>query len=141
MIEAIRALKHEALDNAAFPFVLMAGERRSYNANQIYRNPAWRKTDPKGSMRMHPDDALELDVTTGTEVVCESERGSIRVFVEIDTTVRRKVVTLPNGYGFRYKENAPDGPELNRLTQSSNCEPFTKTPYHKYVPVAIKKVV
>ncbi len=140
MIEAMRVLKNEEQDSQAFPFLLMAGERRSYNANQIYRNPAWRKTDAKGSLKMHPDDAKELGLITGSEVVCESERGKINVFVELDSTVRRKVVTLPNGHGLRYKDGKPDGPELNMLTQSDNCEPFTKTPYHKYVPVKIEKI-
>ena len=139
MIAAIGELKQAAPESADFPFILMAGERRSYNANQIYRNPAWRKTDTKGSLHMHPDDAQELGLTTGAAVVCESERGKINVFIEVDPSVRRNVVTLPNGYGFRYKDNAPEGPELNLLTQSNHCEPFTKTPYHKYVPVKITK--
>jgi anaerobic selenocysteine-containing dehydrogenase len=138
MFEAIQTLKNEPKDSADFSFILMAGERRGYNANQIFRNPAWRKTDQKGSLRMHPEDAAELALTTGAEVVCESERGSINVFVEIDNTVRRKVVSLPNGYGFSYKGNKPEGPELNMLTASNNCEPFTKTPYHKYLPVRIR---
>lgn len=140
MFTAMQDLKREEVVSDDFPFVLMAGERRGYNANQIYRNPAWRKTDPKGSLRMHPDDALELDLAPGAEVVCESARGSIQVFVEVDHTVRRKMVTLPNGYGLRYQGGPPAGPELNMLTDSKNCEPFTKTPYHKHVPVRIRKV-
>jgi anaerobic selenocysteine-containing dehydrogenase len=140
MFDAIHKLKTVERENPDFPFILMAGERRSYNANQIYRNPAWRKTDQKGSMKMHPEDAEALDIATGNEVICESENGQINVFVEIDHTVRRKVVTLPNGYGFRYNNAAPDGPELNLLTKSDNCEPFTKTPYHKFVQVRIRKL-
>jgi anaerobic selenocysteine-containing dehydrogenase len=140
MFEAIQALKQEPQESADFPFILMAGERRGYNANQIYRNPAWRKTDQKGSLRMHPEDAQELAITAGAEVICESERGTINVFVELDNSVRRKVVTLPNGYGFIYKGNKPEGPELNMLTKSNHCEPFTKTPYHKYLRVKIRKI-
>jgi anaerobic selenocysteine-containing dehydrogenase len=139
MFEAIQTLKHESKENSDFPFILMAGERRGYNANQIYRNPAWRKADQKGSLRMHPEDAQELAITAGTEVICESEGGSIHVFVELDNSVRRKVVTLPNGYGFSYKGSKPEGPELNMLTKSNHCEPFTKTPYHKYLRVKIAK--
>ncbi len=139
MMEALQALKHIPKQSNDFPFILMAGERRGYNANQIYRNPAWRKTDPKGTMRMHPDDAQELSIVSGDEVICESERGSINVFVELDNSVRRKVVTLPNGYGISYKGNKPEGPELNMLTKSNHCEPFTKTPYHKHLPVRIRR--
>jgi anaerobic selenocysteine-containing dehydrogenase len=141
MLEALRQLDTEAVAHADFPFILMAGERRSYNANQIYRDAAWRKTDAKGTMRMHPDDAEELGIATGAEVVCQSERGSINVFVEIDNSVRRKVVTLPNGYGLSYKNAEPVGPQLNMLTSGQHCEPFTKTPYHKYVPVKIALAV
>ncbi len=140
MFEALQALKREPQESTVFPFILMAGERRGYNANQIYRNPAWRKTDQKGSLRMHPEDAQELAIMAGAEVICESERGNIHVFVELDSSVRRKVVTLPNGYGFSYKGNKPEGPELNMLTASNHCEPFTKTPYHKYLPVKIRKI-
>ena len=139
MLEAINELKQLQTENKDFPFVLMAGERRGYNANQIYRNPAWRKTDQKGTMRMHPEDAQELEISEGSEVICESERGSIKVFVALDNSVRRKVVTLPNGYGVSYKGNKPEGPELNMLTKGNHCEPFTKTPYHKHLPVKIRR--
>src|SRR6185436_8382190 len=55
MLAALRALANEPI--SAHPLVLIAGERRSYNANQIFRDPAWRKADREGAMRMHPDDA------------------------------------------------------------------------------------
>jgi anaerobic selenocysteine-containing dehydrogenase len=141
MLVELRKLNTESLINDDFPFILMAGERRSYNANQIYRDSAWRKTDPKGAMRMHPEDAAEMGVENGTEVTCTSNVGSINVVVEIDKSIRRKMVTLPNGYGLRFKDNEPLGPQLNMLTASDNCEPFTKTPYHKYVPVKITKPI
>src|SRR5207245_1687249 len=35
-----------------YPFTLVAGQRRSYNANQIFRTPAWRKDDPDGALRI-----------------------------------------------------------------------------------------
>ncbi len=141
MLTELQQLASEDLTNHDFPFVLMAGERRSYNANQIYRDVAWRKTDPKGTMRMHPEDAEELGLTNGAEVMCQSSVGSINAVVEIDKSIRRKMVTLPNGYGLRFKDSDPIGPQLNMLTASNNCEPFTKTPYHKYVPVRIMKLV
>ena len=139
MLEELRKLPKENLSNDDFPFILMAGERRSYNANQIYRNPEWRKIDAKGTMRMHPDDAKELDLTNGAEVVCQSAISSITAFVEIDESVRRKMVTLPNGYGLKYKNSEPIGPQLNLLTPGNNCETFTKTPFHKYLPIKIRK--
>ncbi len=137
MLTEWQQLATEDISTGDFPFVLMAGERRSYNANQIYRDAAWRKTDPKGAMRMHPEDAEELGIFNGAEVVCQSSVGSITAVVEIDKNIRRKMVTLPNGYGLRYKNNEPVGPQLNMLTASGHCDAFTKTPFHKYVPVKI----
>jgi len=41
------------------PYILHAGQRRSYNANLIFRNPAWRKEDPDGTLKIHPDDLVQ----------------------------------------------------------------------------------
>ncbi len=137
MLDELRALATEVAPGADYPFILMAGERRSYNANQIYRDPAWRKVDPHGAMRMHPADAEALALADGAAAVCESERGRIPVVIEIDDSVRPGMVTLPHGYGMRYRDSAPIGPELNRLTSSVHCDPISRTPFHKYVPVRI----
>lgn len=50
------------------------------------------------------------------------------------------MVTLPHGYGLRYRNSAPLGPPVNRLTASGHCDPFTKTPFHKYVSVHLRKL-
>jgi len=89
---------------------------------------------------MHPDDAKTLELSNGEHALCQSARGEIPVVVEVDDTVRRGMVTLPHGYGQRYKNSTPLGPAVNRLTASDHCDPFSKTPFHKYVPVHIRKV-
>jgi anaerobic selenocysteine-containing dehydrogenase len=139
MLEEWKALANEKDPAAGYPFVLMAGERRSYNANQIYRSPAWRKIDAEGMMRMHPVDAQSLNIAEGVHVICESALGGLEAVVTIDESVRPGVVTLPHGYGMRYKESEPLGPALNRLTARQHCDPLTRTPFHKYVPVRIRK--
>lgn len=138
MLAELAALRDEAPPGADYPFVLAAGERRSYNANQIYRDPAWRKVDPFGAMRIHPDDAASLGLVDGGRAICRSERAEIEVVVELDDGLRRGMVTLPHGYGIRYRGGPPIGPELNRLTSAGHCDPFTRTPFHKYVPVSIR---
>jgi len=138
MLAALAALRDEP--EATHPFVLLAGERRAYNANQIFRDPTWRKTDPDGAMRMHPDDATRLGLATGGRVVCTSATGELEVSIEIDDSVRPGMVTLPHGYGMRYQGGAPQGPQLNRLTASEHCDPLARTPYHKHVPVQIRPV-
>jgi anaerobic selenocysteine-containing dehydrogenase len=124
--------------DAAFPLVLMAGERRSYNANQIFRDPAWRKTDADGAMRIHPSDALKYEVADGSRAICRSRRGAIEVTVAVDDAIRPGLVSLPHGYGMRYRGGAPQGPELNRLTALEDCDPLTYTPHHKFVPVTLE---
>lgn len=131
---------HPAATNDEFPFVLMAGERRSYNANQIFRDPKWRKVDPNGALRIHPEDAKALGVENGQSLMCTSKAGALKVEVEVSDSVRQGMVTLPHGYGMRYQDSEPHGPQINRLTSSDHCEPFTKTPYHKYVPVRLEPI-
>ncbi|UUM26445.1 molybdopterin-dependent oxidoreductase [Acinetobacter colistiniresistens] len=124
----------------AYPFILLAGERRSYNANQIYRDPAWRKVDAEGRLRINPEDAQTFGVETGQMLHCISEHGKIQVTVELDEGMRKGVVSLPHGYGLRYRGGEPIGPQLNRLTSSQHCDPLSKTPYHKYVPVRLERL-
>ena len=141
MLRELESLATEPAGDATYPFILMAGERRSYNANQIFRDPAWRKVDKDGAMRLHPKDAAELGLADGDRATVESQTAQIEVLVEIDDSVRSGVVTLPHGYGGFYAGRGPIGPAINRLTASAHCEPFTKTPYHKYVPVRIRPAV
>ncbi len=61
----------------------------------------------------------------------------IDVVIEIDDTVRRGMVTLPHGYGMRYKGSEPIGPQINMLTTGTHCDALSRTPFHKYVPVHI----
>jgi anaerobic selenocysteine-containing dehydrogenase len=142
MLQALRSLHQEAEAtneaDARRPLVLIAGDRRSYNANQIYRDPAWRRVDPDGAMRMHPDDARALGLEAGSRAVCASERGEVDVTIEIDDTLRPGVVVLPHGYGMRYRGGEPIGPQINRLTSSDHCDPLARTPYHKHVRVSVR---
>lgn len=140
VFEELRGLKNELNLAEGYPFVLMAGERRAYNSNQIFRNPAWRKVDKDGALRIHPDDAASLGLGKGDKALCKTASGELEVTVEIDDAVRRGMVTLPHGYGMRYQDGERNGPAINFLTESSHCDPFTKTPYHKYVPAHLEKV-
>jgi anaerobic selenocysteine-containing dehydrogenase len=142
MLDELRALREEARfsPGAHYPLLLMAGERRAYNANQIYRDPAWRRIDHDGAMRMHQADAAPLGLANGSEARCVSERGEIGVVVQIDDSVRPGIVTLPHGYGQRGDDGQVIGPVVNRLTSTAHGDPLSKTPFHKYVPVRIEPV-
>jgi anaerobic selenocysteine-containing dehydrogenase len=137
MLSSLEALRDELDPQGDYPFVLIAGERRAYNANTIYRAPEWRRQDPDGALRIHPDDARSLGLSDGARVRITSATGAIEVTVSLYDAIRRGVVTLPHGYGLRYQDRPPAGPELNRLTSSRHCDPVARTPYHKFVPVRI----
>ncbi|MBI3184404.1 MAG: molybdopterin-dependent oxidoreductase [Myxococcales bacterium] len=144
MLDALRALRSEPepANAAAFPLTLIAGDRRSYNANQIFRDPRWRKTDGDGALRIHPEDARQLGLAEGATAVCESSRGQIPVRVALDDTLLRGVVSLPHGYGNDYPDGNAGrraaGPMLNLLTDAAHCDPLTATPYHKNVRVRLR---
>jgi anaerobic selenocysteine-containing dehydrogenase len=125
-----------------FPFILATGERRSYNANQIVRDPAWRKGDPEGALRVNPEDAERLGLEEGATVVCESRAAAIEVRIRRDDSVLPGCLSLPHGYGMTVPDGdggeQEDGPRINLLTSSDHCDPIAKTPYHKYVPVRLR---
>jgi anaerobic selenocysteine-containing dehydrogenase len=138
MLAALRALRDEPEPTDGL--VLIAGERRAYNANQIYRDPAWRKTDAAGAMRVHSDDAKRLGLVDGGRARCRSTAGEIEVIIRVDDAIRPGVVTLPHGYGARYQNGPPSGPELNKLTSGRHCDVIARTPFHKYVPVSVEPI-
>ncbi|PTQ87685.1 molybdopterin-dependent oxidoreductase [Agitococcus lubricus] len=140
MLAELNALAQQQPHPSEFPFILAAGERRSYNANQIYRDPAWRKVDKEGALRIHPADAARLNIQEGEQIRCRSAQGELRVMTEFDEGMRQGCVSLPHGYGLRFRHSEALGPALNLLTASTACDPFSRTPYHKYVPVSLEKL-
>lgn len=141
-VEASQANEHQSGNE--YPFILMAGERRSYNANQIFRTPDWRKTDKEGAMRIHSEDLSQLGLQDQDKAICRSESGQIDVLLMQDDTVQPGMVTLPHGYGMLYSDDegniVQNGPAVNELTSSDYCDPIAKTPYHKHVAVAIEPI-
>jgi len=139
----------EVLENqfkleAEYPFNLMAGERRTYNANAVIRHYEWAKTDKEGSLKMHPEDAARFAVGEGDPVQLTSPTGSIKILTTITDEVQRGVLSMPHGHGIKYEENQSYkdvGAMPNILTDASYCDPLAKTPYHKNVRVKLEKVV
>jgi len=129
----------------AYPFTLVAGQRRMHNANQIFRTPAWRKSDPDGALRIHPDDIAAVGGTDGGWMAVSTRTGRIVCRVESDPSMRRGLVALPHGYGQSYPDGkggrVVDGPRLNLITAYDDCDPIAATPYHKNVAVHLAPVV
>ena len=129
MIDEILDLADERSEpDPEFPLILAAGERREYNANQIYRDPDWRRKDREGMLRIHPDDAAVSGIQEGATVTCESARGQIAVMATLDPAQRRGFLSLPHGYGLEYpdlqtEEMVQVGPRLNELTSERLVRP------------------
>lgn len=145
LLDELQDLQEESKSTSPdFPFVLAAGERRTYNANQIYRDPAWRKMDPDGALRIHPEDAQALNLSDGDQAVVESKVGQVQVRVLCDKTMQLGCLSLPHGYGMEYadpgdpKRTLENGPAINVLTAAEDCDSIAKTPHHKFVPVRLK---
>ena len=126
----------------AYPFVLSAGERRSFTANTIIRDPAWRKADARGALRMCPGDAEALGVASGDRVRVSTRRDSLIAAVEVTDAMQPGHVSLPNGLGLSYP--GPGGEEVtgvapNELTASEDRDPFVGTPWHKHLPARVER--
>ncbi|MGE0575712.1 MAG: molybdopterin-dependent oxidoreductase [Reyranella sp.] len=126
-----------------YPFVLAAGQRRMFNANQIFRNPAWRRGDPDGALSVNPQDLAALSADDGTWLAVQSPRGRLVVRGAADPSLRRGQLALPHGFGQAYPAadgtRLTNGPRINLLTTADNCDPIAGTPYHKNVWVRLER--
>jgi anaerobic selenocysteine-containing dehydrogenase len=124
-----------------FPYVLSAGERRSFTANTIIRNPAWRKKDADGALRISPSDAGRLGLATGGRARLSTERGSVVVTVEVSDSMQAGHISLPNGLGLDIPAEdglVRHGTAPNELTWSEWRDPIAGTPWHKFIPARLE---
>jgi anaerobic selenocysteine-containing dehydrogenase len=126
-----------------WPFLLAAGERRSFTANTIFRDPAWRKRPGQDALRIATVDAERLGVTDGDRVRIVTERGAATIEVAVDDGMHPGHVSLPNGTGTDRLDDGDrviDGVAPNELTGSFHRDRFAGTPWHKTVPARIEPV-
>jgi len=131
-----------AAADPAFPLVLTAGERRSFTANTIIRDPQWRKKEAGGALRINPEDAAALGIASGDPVRLTTRRDSVIVAVEVSDTMQRGHIALPNGLGLGYPTTAGEvttGVAPNELTASADRDPFVGTPWHKHVAARVER--
>jgi anaerobic selenocysteine-containing dehydrogenase len=127
--------------DADFPLVLSAGERRSYTANTIQRDPGWRKKDVHGALRLSPDDAARFGLADGQRARVTTRRGTAVAVVEVTDTMLAGHISLPNGYGLGPGGSSDSvGVAPNELTDSDLRDWFAGTPLHKHVPARIERV-
>ncbi len=128
----------EPLTSADYPFLLMAGERRDYSANTIYRSPDWRRKDREGSLRICSEDAEQLGLRDGDRARITTRAGSATTLVEVNDRMQPGHVSLPNGFGLDNSDGGRVGVAPNELTSLDDRDRFAGTPWHKIVPARIE---
>jgi len=142
MFGEIQELQKQETD-PQYPYTVSAGERRSYNANQIIRTKKWRKKDVAGSLRVHPIDAEKLGLDAEGFARVTSTKGHVDAAVEITDEVREGFMTLPHGYGMLEDTGdglKPNGPDINVLSDIEHCDEIAKTPFHKHIAVSVEAI-
>lgn len=127
-----------------FDFVLAAGERRSYTANTIIRDPEWRKSNDSISMSINPEDAIGAGIKDGGRARVVTDAGAAEVLVAYDDRMRQGTLSLPNGLGLLYPDTDNKdklvGVSVNELTSLENKDQFFGTPHHKFVPARVEAI-
>jgi formate dehydrogenase len=144
MLAEIGALAdaRQALTTPDFPIVLSAGERRAYTANDIFRDPTWRKRDTDGALRISVEDAQALGLTEGGRARITTAAGSAEASVEVSEVMLPGHASLPNGFGLDFTDvdglaHLP-GVAPNSLTSTDWRDAYAGTPWHKHVPARIE---
>jgi len=128
-----------------YPFILSAGERRPDTSNTSIRNPEWLKKGGFGVLHIHPQDAAKLGCSEGDWIQLRTPRGTAIAPIELTDELQQGHVTLPNGHGLDYHQADGTldrrGVSLNELTNTTDRDPFAGTPWHKYVPVHLERMI
>ena len=146
LLAELRTLRNEdpSERDSAFPFVLAAGERRTSTANTIFRDPAWRKKDVEGALRISPEDAAQLGISDGGQARVTTKRGS----VVSDRGDHRHAAsgTRHAAERTRARVSGEDGRDVirgvapNELTSSEDRDWLAGTPWHKHVAARVEAV-
>ncbi|BBY30193.1 molybdopterin-dependent oxidoreductase [Mycolicibacterium sediminis] len=144
MLADVRALHADTplLTSDEFPIVLSAGERRANTANDIMRDPAWRKGDVDGALRISVEDAAAIGLVDGGRARIVTAAGSAEATVEVSEVMLPGHVSLPNGYGVDHVDadglSHTPGVAPNALTSTQWRDAHAGTPWHKHVPARVE---
>ncbi|HWX99641.1 MAG TPA: molybdopterin-dependent oxidoreductase [Mycobacterium sp.] len=133
------------LTTSEFPIVLSVGERRAYTANDIFRDPSWRKRDADGALRVSVEDAQALGLVDGGRARVSTAAGDAEATIEITETMLPGHAALPNGFGLDYIDDdghtVVPGVAPNMLTSTRWRDRYAGTPWHKHVPARIEALI
>jgi anaerobic selenocysteine-containing dehydrogenase len=124
-----------------FPMLLVAGQRRSYTANCIMRNPDWIKGKGQVELTINPQDAQVLGLEELSAAVLETENGRCEVSVSLDERMPQGLMALPNGQGMDHVNDEGEvvqaGYWINKVTSAKLVDKHIGTPLHKHVPARL----
>jgi anaerobic selenocysteine-containing dehydrogenase len=133
------------LTTPELPIVLSVGERRAYTANDIFRDPSWRKRDTDGALRVSIEDAHALGLVDGCRARITTAAGSAEASIEVTETMLPGHAALPNGFGLDYTDaeghTVVPGVSPNALTSTGWRDAYAGTPWHKHVLARIEALV
>ena len=129
--------EEQSLNNADYPFVLVAGRHFPYTANSIMRDPEWNGRKQVCNLLMSEEDARALGTKEGAEVLLTTEASRVKVSVEVSDIPPRGTVVLPHGFGLAHGGETY-GVNVNQLTKNTHRDRIAATPLHRYVPCRIE---
>ena len=127
-----------------FPYVLSAGERRSFSANTIVRNPNGARrtpTAPSPSAATTPNDSASQTATASASPPQQAPQNPSSM---VDDAMQDGHISLPNGYGLTYPDERGEhhmvGVAPNELTSVDWKDDIAGTPWHKHVPAHLERI-
>ena len=127
-----------------YPFVLSAGERRSFTANTIFRDPTWRKRDPGGALRVDPADAAPARRRRRRAGPAHDEAGDGGGrWSSVGDSCSRATSRCPTGSASTTRPTTglvAAGVAPNELTAIEDRDRLAGTPWHKHVPARLEAV-
>ena len=135
----------EIVDDPRFPYRL-AVRRLRETFNSVGRDlPTTRKRVPYNRAFINPDDLAEIGASAGDEVEISSAMGRIVAVAAPDPTLRRRVLSVPHGFGglpasATNRGYYQDGVSVNLLLDDGARETINAMPQMTGIKVALRRV-
>ncbi len=116
--------------SANYPYLLKVGPTLFHGSRFTQRSDALMKISSEGVLKVHPEDAEALGLTTGDQVRVQSEQGSSDVKIEVSEKLPKGLVHYPEAF-------------LNsglKALLSVQWDSTTQVPYWKPTPVKIERM-
>ena len=140
LLDELATLAQGLPSDAEYPFVLSAGERRSFTANTIFRDPSWRKKDLDGAPGQ-PLDAQRLGVVdagrSGDDPPSQP-RGGREVSRRHGSATSRCPRAGRRSSGRRRHRRGRSGSQ--RAHGGGGPDWLAGTPWHKHVPARLEPI-